>query len=83
MRLRRGRLCPTCFPAQTPSLPFGTVIICAVLAALSAVTHPRIPMRKAGRAAAGSQIITLEVIASAEARRSVKVPDVVLRLCYM
>jgi hypothetical protein len=42
--------------AQTPSLWAG-VIICAVLAALSAVP-PRTPTRKAGRASAGAQIIT-------------------------
>lgn len=52
-----GETVPVPLPAQTPSLPCGHVIICAVLAALSAVPpHP--PTRKAGRAAAGAQIIT-------------------------
>ncbi|HTG52009.1 MAG TPA: hypothetical protein VMA33_04040 [Candidatus Tectomicrobia bacterium] len=44
-------------PAQTPSLFVGDVIICAVLAVLSAVPIPA-PTRKAGRPAAGAQIIT-------------------------
>jgi hypothetical protein len=56
-RLRRVETVPPCLPAQTPSLPYGTVIICAVLAALSAF-RSRTPKRKAGRASAGAQIIT-------------------------
>jgi len=44
-------------PAQTPGLIVGDVIICAVLAVLSAVLV-RAPTRKAGRPAAGAQIIT-------------------------
>ena len=35
MRLRRGETVPALYPAQTPSLPVGIVIICAVLAGLS------------------------------------------------
>jgi hypothetical protein len=41
MRLRRGETVLAVFPAQTPTLPFGIVIICAVLSVLSAVPIPR------------------------------------------
>jgi hypothetical protein len=53
MRLRRVETVQT----QTPSLPSGRVIICAVLAALPAVPPPY-SHAEAGRFAAGAQIIT-------------------------
>jgi hypothetical protein len=46
MRLRRGRLCPPCFPAQTPSLPYGGVIICAVLTCALGRSAPLLPCGK-------------------------------------
>jgi hypothetical protein len=57
-RVAARRLCPPSSPSQTLSLFVGDVIICAVLAVLSAVPIPP-PTRKAGRPAAGAQIITI------------------------
>ena len=63
MRLRRGEtvLPPRTPPAQTPSLPVGGVIICAVLAGSRLRLHSAFAALRSGcRSTAGAQIITVE-----------------------